>query len=54
MKRPATPNLISAGQRAGLWAVVPFQLIVMIGLGKGNFWNAQRCNALNACRGVRS
>ena len=23
-----------AGPRAGLWAIIPFQLIVMIGLGK--------------------
>lgn len=25
--------LMFTGQRAGLWAVVPFQLIVMVGLG---------------------
>ena len=25
--------LMFTGQRAGLWAVIPFQLIVMVGLG---------------------
>ncbi len=29
---------ISAGQRAGLWAVIPFQLIVMVGLGVSSCW----------------
>lgn len=27
---------VHAGKTAGLWAIVPFQLIVMIGLGKPN------------------
>ena len=31
------------GQRAGLWAVIPFQLIVMVGLGMHKF------TELNAC-----
>ena len=28
------PVYTSAGKTAGLWAIIPFQLIVMIGLGR--------------------
>ncbi len=30
----ADPMYTSAGKTAGLWAIIPFQLIVMIGLGR--------------------
>lgn len=39
MSQPVlTPLLMTTGKRAGLWAVIPFQLIVMVGLGMQGFY----------------